>query len=562
MKKESGKPVCRALPGTGPNGRPAAADKKGEDPMIKRLALMCLALGLMMTAAARADTLALPSGVTEVEAEAFYGDKSLDRVVLPEGTLYICEKAFAYSSVRSIVLPASLKEIASDAFEGVTSLTAYVTKGSAAESFCKSSGITCGPTVTGITLDRSDATLLTGNTVQLTADVLPADAPEKSVSWSSSDAGKARVDENGTVTGVGTGTAVITALARDGSGSCASCSVIVRDGEIGIDPERIVALAPSGSSYDVAVTANGPWTAVSDSSWLHVSTESGSGDGKAVLTAEENLTGLVRSGEVVFTCGAVKVSHTVNQANYTLLVSPAAFDAVSSAGGTLEAAVSSGYGEWTAVSDASWLSVTPSSGNVYGKVVMTIEKSSLTASRSARVVFTSGNVSQTVTVTQSAAAAYTAPEVTALSVSLQGSKYLGISYSVYDCQAFVEKCLSDAGLVIDLAGSNAWYRAMTWVGTPEECTAEFGYIPKGAFLFIWADDGGEPSYYTDGLGNASHIGIYTGTGKGAVNASYSRYCVAESYFACSTINGGWNTVGLWNRLDYGDDKINSYLAGR
>ena len=157
---------------------------------------------------------------------------------------------------------------------------------------------------------------------------------------------------------------------------------------------------------------------------------------------------------------------------------------------------------------------------------------------------------------------YVTPSVTALSVSLQGEKYLGTPYSEMDCQAFVEACLTDVGINVNLAGSNAWYRTMDWVGTPEECIAVFGSIPKGAFLFIHAFDGGEPSYYKDDLGNASHIGIYTGiytgTHMGAMASSSSRGCVIDSYFAGKTISGGWNCVGLWHRLDYGEE-INRLL---
>ena len=68
-------------------------------------------------------------------------------------------------------------------------------------------------------------------------------------------------------------------------------------------------------------------------------------------------------------------------------------------------------------------------------------------------------------------------------------KYLGTPYSKMDCQAFVEKCLSDIGIHDNLPGSNAWYRRMTWVGTPEECKTSFGKIPEGAFLFILKSDG-------------------------------------------------------------------------
>ena len=143
-----------------------------------------------------------------------------------------------------------------------------------------------------------------------------------------------------------------------------------------------------------------------------------------------------------------------------------------------------------------------------------------------------------------------------------GQKYLGTPYSTMDCQAFVEQCMADCGLKKDLRGSNAWYRQMDWTGTPEECKQIFGSIPDGAFLFIWADDGGEVARgYKDGKGNASHIGIVTHTGKGAIHSSSSRGCVAESGFDDRTIrNGGWNRIGLSRLFDYGD-KINQALSG-
>lgn len=146
--------------------------------------------------------------------------------------------------------------------------------------------------------------------------------------------------------------------------------------------------------------------------------------------------------------------------------------------------------------------------------------------------------------------------------SLVGDEYIGRSYQEMDCQQFAENCMKKVGITLNLAGSNAWYRKMTWTGTPEECKVRFGSIPKGALLFILTFDGGEEKRgYHDGLGNASHIGIKTGRGKGALHSSASRGCVCESEFKDKTIpNGGWNRVGLWDAFDYGD-KINSLLSG-
>lgn len=144
-----------------------------------------------------------------------------------------------------------------------------------------------------------------------------------------------------------------------------------------------------------------------------------------------------------------------------------------------------------------------------------------------------------------------------------GFQYVGTPYSKMDCQAFVEACMHDVGIKKNLRGSNAWYRAMDWVGSPEDCKKVFGKVPTGAMLFIWADDGGEVARgYNDGKGNASHMGIVTHVEEGALHSSQSKGCVCQSKFKDKTIrNGGWNCVGLSRLFDYGDH-VNAILAGK
>lgn len=64
---------------------------------------------------------------------------------------------------------------------------------------------------TGITLDRDKIDLKIGGTFRLEATVNPYNATDKRVTWSSSDTRVATVDNNGLVTVVGPGAAVITA---------------------------------------------------------------------------------------------------------------------------------------------------------------------------------------------------------------------------------------------------------------------------------------------------------------------------------------------------------------
>lgn len=95
---------------------------------------------------------------------------------------------------------------------------------------------TCAVTVTvvipveSITLDQPSLTLLVGETYTLTATVTPDNASDKTVTWSSSNNGAAKVDQNGTVTGVAEGKAEITASA---GGKSTTCSVTVNKSVVG-----------------------------------------------------------------------------------------------------------------------------------------------------------------------------------------------------------------------------------------------------------------------------------------------------------------------------------------
>ena len=81
--------------------------------------------------------------------------------------------------------------------------------------------------VTSITLDRTSATMhLNQQTLQLTATVLPDNASDKTITWSTSNLSVANVSNDGLVTTSGIGSAVITATTNDG-GYTATCEVNV-----------------------------------------------------------------------------------------------------------------------------------------------------------------------------------------------------------------------------------------------------------------------------------------------------------------------------------------------
>ena len=82
--------------------------------------------------------------------------------------------------------------------------------------------------VDNIKLNKTATVMNVGDTETLTVTVEPANATNKTVTWSSSNTDVATVDESGKVTAIGKGTTLITATANDGSGKTATCTVTVR----------------------------------------------------------------------------------------------------------------------------------------------------------------------------------------------------------------------------------------------------------------------------------------------------------------------------------------------
>ena len=82
---------------------------------------------------------------------------------------------------------------------------------------------------TSIELNLTDIMLYKGEQEQLNTTALPVEANNNAVNWSSSDETIAAVDENGLVTALAVGTAIITATTTDGSNLSASCEVTVKE---------------------------------------------------------------------------------------------------------------------------------------------------------------------------------------------------------------------------------------------------------------------------------------------------------------------------------------------
>lgn len=129
----------------------------------------------------------------------------------------------------------------------------------------------------------------------------------------------------------------------------------------------------------------------------------------------------------------------------------------------------------------------------------------------------------------------------------QTGKYLGISYDKLDCQAFVEKVLSDAGEKgHDWRGTNdMWRNALT----VKRDIVDIADIPAGAWVFTLKHDGGEKDRgYYDDEGNATHVGIYLGAG--SVMHS-TKTATANGVQLDMVTSSRWTHYGLCKYINFG-----------
>ena len=203
----------------------------------------------------------IPNSVIKIGTEAFAGCKGLINLIIPEGVEVIGGCVFLGSSdLISISIPTSVKQFLRGSWidndshletvfmYGSTPVTIYettfVNRANATlyvPAGCKAAYesanywkqfheiIEMDPILaTNITLDITTLSLTTvGQTETLTATILPGNATDKTIAWTSSNTAVATVDIDGKVTAVADGTTFITAATNDGTNLTATCKVTV-----------------------------------------------------------------------------------------------------------------------------------------------------------------------------------------------------------------------------------------------------------------------------------------------------------------------------------------------
>ena len=144
-------------------------------------------------------------------------------------------KKVTYSTGSDAIATVSDTGLVTAVAEGTTDITVTTEEGAktATSSITVKKAIV---NVTGVTLDKTTLSLEEGATDNLVATVAPSTATDKTVTFTSSDAAIATVDNKGKVTAVKAGNADITVTTKDGS-KTAKCALTVTEPEPEPEPE-------------------------------------------------------------------------------------------------------------------------------------------------------------------------------------------------------------------------------------------------------------------------------------------------------------------------------------
>jgi formylglycine-generating enzyme required for sulfatase activity len=165
--------------------------------------------------------------------------------------------------------------------------------------------VSCKKPVTSVTLDKITLTLVEGEFATLTATVLPENAANKAITWSSDKPAVSMVLPNGLVSALSKGIATITVTTQDGS-KTANCMVIVKE----IVPVVSVTLNKSTLTLDVGGKETLIATVLPENAANKAVTWSS--DKPAVATVVDGLVTAKADGEAIITVTTKDGNKTAN----------------------------------------------------------------------------------------------------------------------------------------------------------------------------------------------------------------------------------------------------------
>ena len=282
----------------------------------------------------------IPSSVKEIGIDAFSGCTGLKSVTISNGVTNIESWAFyGCTGLKSVTIPSSVAEICGSAFgyyydnnsvqrKKVNGFTIYGKKGTEAERYANDNGFIFKEEVlpTEVKLNQSTLTLGKGESYSLISTVMPANAKNKTCTWSTSNSSAATVSNTGKVTAKAVGTATITV--KTVNGKTATCKVKVKPAPTSVKINPTALTLGKGESYTVSEsTSKGSYANGANLKWTSTNTrvatvQKGKGNKaviKAVGTGTANIKITLYNGKTATCKVTVKPAPTSVKINPTAL---------------------------------------------------------------------------------------------------------------------------------------------------------------------------------------------------------------------------------------------------
>ena len=195
-------------------------------------------------------------GISSVGKQSFQGCTGLTWISLSENVSSLGENSFDgctnikyVKSYATSPIPAGLANFPEDVVANGTlfvpaSYVGRYKRSATWKDWGNIKAIAEGVFLSTVTLNQEDAHLEAGETLTLEATVGPDDAINKKVDWKSDDEAVATVSAEGVVTAHAVGQTTIRAIANDGGGAKATCTITV-------DPTKVASIALSSESLEI-----------------------------------------------------------------------------------------------------------------------------------------------------------------------------------------------------------------------------------------------------------------------------------------------------------------------
>ena len=244
----------------------------------------------------------------DVSSASLYRNETilLNAKVLPDYAIY---KVVTWTSSNPSVAIVSSDGLVTAKSPGNTEIIVKTDDGSNLSATC--SVVVKQRMATSISLNQAAATMYTNESLQLSATVLPDNADDKTVTWSSSDPVVATVSSTGLVTAKSTGDAVITAKTSDGSNLSASCSLTVKQLATSISLNDTSATIYTGNTLQLNATVLPSTTSNPSVTWTSSNTSIATVSSTGLVTAKS-------TGDAVITAKTTDGSNLSAMCNLTV----------------------------------------------------------------------------------------------------------------------------------------------------------------------------------------------------------------------------------------------------